>query len=232
MPGLAQDAWAPGPARPLLTECTVHVWRADLSALAAEALEDLLSDEERARAERFVNADDAKLWRRSHGLLRALIGRYLQHDPKSLQFVIGEHGKPALAGSSAHDLTFNMSHSGELALYAFSSSGEVGVDVEVARRSIDEVEIARRMLGASEATRLQALDPETRRREFLRGWTRHEAEVKCLGLGIGAERNGHGEGTEEPRPWVGQLELGTDAAAAVACKHPARELRCWDWQAS
>ena len=52
-----------------------------------------------------------------------------------------------------------MSHSGRLALYAFSDAGAVGVDVEVARRPIDELAIAARTLGATEAQRLEALDP-------------------------------------------------------------------------
>ncbi len=208
----------------------------------AEDLGELLCGEERARAQRIVNERDGELWRRSRGLLRALLGRYLQRDPRSLRFVAGEHGKPALVldaddspparpPSSADpagppELSFNMSHSGQLALYAFSAGGAVGVDVEVARRPVDEVAIAARTLGAAEARRLQALDPVARRREFLRAWARDEAELKCVGVGIGgAPADAGGRGL-----WVAELELGPDAAAAVAAERPARELRCWDWR--
>jgi 4'-phosphopantetheinyl transferase len=206
------------------------VWRAALSTVAADALAELLCDEERARAERFLDAHNAELWRRSHGLLRMLLGRYLQQDPRSLRFVTGEHGKPALSGGRARELAFNMSHSGELALYAFSRAGPVGVDVEVARRPIDEVAIAERTLGAAAAARLQALDPATRRQEFLRAWTRHEAELKCLGIGIG----GIAAASDKRRLWVAGLELGPGvaAAAAVAAEQPVLELSCWDWQAA
>jgi 4'-phosphopantetheinyl transferase len=227
MPSTAQDTWAPGPLQPLLEEGAVHVWRANLSMVASDALGELLCNAERARAERFVNARDAELWRRSHGLLRALLGRYLRQDPRSLRFVTGEHGKPALIGDGAPELAFNMSHSGELALYAFSRAGAVGVDVEVARRPIDEIAIAKRTLGASEAARLQALDPKTRRQEFLRAWTRHEAELKCLGVGIG----GGAAAIDKSGLWVAGLELGPDVAA-VATEQPARELICWDCQLS
>ena len=175
-------SWAPGPPRPLLAEGAVHVWRAELTSLAPE-LGELLCEEERTRAERILNKHEGELWRRSRGLLRELLGRYLQLEPALLRFIVGEHGKPTLTG--ANSLPFNMSHSGELALYAFSDAGAVGVDVEVARRPVDEVAIAARMLGVGVARRLQALDPATRRREFLRAWAGHEAELKCLGVGIG-----------------------------------------------
>jgi 4'-phosphopantetheinyl transferase len=225
------DAWAHGPLRPVLADGTVHVWRADLTAVADE-LDALLCDEERARAGLIVNERDGERWRRSRGLLRALVGRYVQRDPRSLRFTTGEHGKPALvrgADESARspELSFNMSHSGQLALYAFSASAAVGVDVELTRRPIDEVAIAARALGTAEARRLQALAPEIRRQEFLRAWTRHEAELKCLGVGIGI--SGADDAIAGRRPWVAQLDVSPDAAAAVAAERAARELRCWDW---
>jgi 4'-phosphopantetheinyl transferase len=204
----------------------VHVWRADLGAVP-EALAELLDGDERARAARFASARDAQRWRRSRGVLRALLGRYLTLDPASLRFATGEHGKPALADDAPPQIAFNMSHSGQLALYAFSDAGAVGVDVERARRPIDEVAIAARMLGGAEARRLQTLEPPARRREFLRVWTRYEAELKCLGRGIG----GADPVIDVNRPALTELELGPSAAAAVATEQPARELRCWDWQA-
>jgi 4'-phosphopantetheinyl transferase len=223
MASAAGEAWRPGPARPLLGEGAVHVWRAELPSLAPE-LGELLCEEERARAERIVNKREGELWRRSRGLLRELLGRYLELEPTSLRFAVGEHGKPKLTPDR---LPFNMSHSGELAVYAFSDAGAVGVDVEVARRPVDEVAIAARMLGEDVAQRLQALDPATRQREFLRAWARHEAEVKCLGVGIGEA----GGGRARRGPWVVELQLGSIAGAAVATERRAREVLCWDWPA-
>jgi 4'-phosphopantetheinyl transferase len=220
----ARELWAPGPLRPALAEGAVHVWRADLTTVGDD-LSELLCSEERTRAQRFVNQRDGELWGRSHGLLRALLGRYLQQDPSSLRFVAGKHGKPALADDASPELAFNLSHSGELALYAFSRAGDVGVDVEVARRPINEVAIAERTLGAAEAARLRDLDPATRRREFLRAWTRHEAELKCLGLGIGAADGV----TEGSRPWVVEVAVDPGVVGAVAAERPMRELHRWDW---
>ncbi len=242
-----ESAWAPGPLHPLLAKGAVHVWRADLTAVSGDAGE-LLSSNERARAERFVSAHDGERWRRARGLLRALLGRYLQREPGSLRFVVGEHGKPALADddgsplASAHQepaqrqreraqtgrtsgLSFNMSHSGSLALYAFSDAGAVGVDVEIARRPIDELAIATRTFGKITAERLRALDPAARQREFLRAWARHEAGLKCLGTGLG----GAAASAELRALRVIELDVGEDVAAAVACELAPSELCRWLW---
>lgn len=236
------NAWAPGPPRPRLAEGAVHVWRADLAAVSPEVGE-LLCEEELARAGRILNKSDGELWRRSRGLLRTLLARYLQRDPSTLQFVTGEHGKPALvhtaevlstagppAAADPNRLSFNISHSRHWALYAFSAAGPVGVDIELAHQPVDAVAIAARIFGPSQAQRLQALDPVSRQRELIRTWARHEAALKCLGVGI-AGADTHTTHTSPGGPWVVQLELGFDAGAAVASELQALELRCWDWQA-
>jgi 4'-phosphopantetheinyl transferase len=239
---IPEVSWASGPERPRLDAGVVDVWRADLTE-AGEGLDALLSDEERARAERMPNERARGMWTRSHGVLRALLARYLgaDTDPAALQFAAGAHGKPALAGQSSRGATveegarparvermqFNLSHSGGLALYAFAAGPAVGVDVELDRRPIDEVAIASRTFGAAEASRLRALDPRTRRHEFLRAWVRHEARLKCLGVGIGGE----GTASGESRPWIAELAIGPEAAGAVAVDVAPRALRCWDWSA-
>jgi 4'-phosphopantetheinyl transferase len=214
--------WPRGPEHPQLGDGAVHVWRADLASVARE-LRGLLCADERERAARFVKRGDGELWSSARGLLRALLGRYLERDPRALRFAIGEHGKPALVGEP---LSFNMSHSGGVAVYAFGAAGAVGVDVEVARRPVDELAIAARMFDPAQSKRLQELAPASRGEEFLRMWTCHEAELKCMGTGIGQAL-----GSGERRPWVRQLDVGPGAAAAVASERAAAELRCWEWPA-
>jgi 4'-phosphopantetheinyl transferase len=239
MPSTSQRSWAPPPSHPRLAEGAVHVWRADLTAVPEDLLE-LLSPEERARAKRMQRERDRQLWTRAHGVLRALLGRYLESDPRALRFATAAHGKPALLDDPVRStaapgsvqarsagMSFNLSHSGQLALYAFAETGAVGVDVEVARRPIDEAAIAARTFGPAEAGRLEGLDPAMREREFLRIWVRHEAELKCRGIGIG----GAAVGASGREPWIAELDVGARAAAAVAAEHAPHELRCWDWHA-
>jgi 4'-phosphopantetheinyl transferase len=238
-PSTARQRWRPGPARPRLADGAVHVWRADLTALGNE-LADLLSPAERARAQRMRRERDRQLWARGRGVLRALLGRYLASDARALRFTTEARGKPVLLGdgedSAAGDspparataarLSFNLSHSQGLALYALTEIGPIGVDVEVARRAIDEVALAARAFGPAEARRLQRLDAARRSQEFRRAWVRREAELKCRGTGIGVAVGGSGG----PGPWTAELDVGPQAACAVALAGSPRELRCWDWQ--
>jgi 4'-phosphopantetheinyl transferase len=230
-----QAVWRPGPDKPQLPDGVMHVWRADLAG-ADGSIAELLSEQERARGARLLSHRDRRLWTNSRGLLRALIGSYLDVDPSTLRFTTGPHGKPALLDpmdsptavaatgvGELPSLSFNLSHSGALGLYCFARKVAVGVDVELDRQPIGELALAERMLDAATVTRMRALsDPVLRRRVFLRAWTRHEAQVKCLGTGILA-----GEKTRERPAWVADLDLGTDAAGAIACQHTPREITYW-----
>ncbi len=239
--------WASTPRHPRLAEDAVHVWRANLEAVPEHRL-GLLSPEEHARAACLLSERKRQLWARAHGVLRELLGRSLERDPHTLSFITGPHGKPALRddppGSAAEAaertpagprrLHFNMSHSGGLALYALSTVGEVGVDVEVARRHgrpLDVLAVAARAFGPAEARRLQQLDPVTREQELLLAWVRHEAELKCRGTGIGgAGAEGEmAEGEMGEKVWIAELDVGSHGAAAVAVARPPRELCCWEW---
>lgn len=203
----------------------MHVWRADLRAVDDE-LGQLLCQQELARAARLLNHSARVRWMRCHGILRTLLAHYLGLDPRALQFSLGEHGKPALQSAGARPLRFNLSHSGDLALYAVSGTMEVGIDVEVTRRRLDELAVAARVLGEAEAERLGALGPETRTREFLRSWVAHEAAVKCRGTGLGRRS----EGSPAAGLWSAELEIGPGAAAAVVAEEGPSELCLWDWR--
>ena len=219
-PPAAGRSWAPGPPRPQLAPRAAHVWRADLTRAPGE-LAELLSPAERARAERFHRERDSELWARSRGMLRALLGRYLQSDPRLVPLTADRHGKPAVAFGR---LSFNLSHSGGIALFAFAETGRVGVDVEVSRRPIDAAALAGRAFGPAAAERLRRVDPASREQEFLRAWVRHEAALKWRGTGIG----GNAEEGDGRTPWIAELE-NAGRAAAIALDAAPSELRCWDW---
>jgi 4'-phosphopantetheinyl transferase len=232
-----RTAWPCPPTHPELAGRAVHVWLANLAHVPDDVVT-LLSPSEHARAERFANDSDRQLWTRAHGVLRALLGGYLRLDPTTLKFAVGAHGKPTLVGSpggqplspqsaglSPPQLSFNLSHSRTLALYAFAREGAVGVDVEVARRPINELAIAARVFGPERTRFLKRLEPEIREQEFLRAWVRHEAALKCLGTGIGGREAG---GRREVL-WVTEIDAGWRVAAAVALEQPPGELCYWDW---
>lgn len=197
----------------------------------------LLAPDERERASRLLGERSQDRWAASRAVLRDLLGRATGVDPATLRFELGPHGKPQLRRSSKQQPHFNISHSGDLAIYALSFESEVGVDVEVldAARSAarDEVAIARRMLGAKVAEGLLSLEPDRRAREFLRAWVRHEALVKCLGYGLAEatrclipeEASGSGSTL-----WVTPLDVGQSACAALAAQGARGEVELNSWR--
>lgn len=222
--------WQSGQLDPSLAAGALHVWRVELPAVDDEILS-LLSPAEQERMSRIARERERRLWGRSRGVLRTLLARYRQSDPRKLALSAGPHGKPELSGGRRDASTgpsFSLSHSQHLAVYAFVMVGSVGIDVEVARpgdrAGRDHVALAKRSFGIEQARRLAELDPRRREAEFLRLWTRYEAELKRRGDGIGA-----GLARAEQAPWLAELDVGPDAAAAVACATAPRELRCWDW---
>ena len=207
------------------------MWRADLDA-AADGLEELLCAEERARAARIVRERNRVLWIRSRGMLLAILSLYTGENSEKLRVEEGASGKPQLNAKNAEGLKFNMTHSEGLTLIAVTTGREVGIDMEVAsggrKRRLDEVAIARRLLGGERAGMLEGMEGEERRREFLRAWTRHEARVKCLGIGLG----GAPAAGENAELWTEELDMGTGAVAAVAVQGRERcEVRRWRWPA-
>jgi 4'-phosphopantetheinyl transferase len=226
--------WPRGPSEPKLAGTAVHVWRVDLASIGDEVAASLSADElERAR--RIAGEDARRLWSRSRGVLRELLARYLRESAGAVELAVGQHGKPELA-DGRQELFFNLSHSRRLALYAFTAAGPVGVDVELAReegaRAVgDRVALARRAFGEAEADRLGALQPVARERELLRLWTRHEAELKRRGAGIGAARaEDQADGEAHAAPWVVELDVGARAVAALAAERGAAgELHLWEW---
>jgi 4'-phosphopantetheinyl transferase len=132
----------------------IHVWFHALSLSGGETA--LLSAVEHERAARFRFEKDRDAFIASHGWLRTLLGRYLHADPRSIDFIFGKHGKPAIDGAPVH---FNLSHSGAMAACAVTRDQEVGIDIELIRP-------------------MPGID--------FRCWTRREAYVKATGVGLPA----------------------------------------------
>lgn len=160
----------------------VHVWRASLErpAQIVQRMRRLLSSDERDRADRYRFERDRSRYIVGRALLRELLGRYLDTDPSQLEFSYGEFDKPALPAGP----WFNVSHSGPVALYAFSNVGEVGIDVELDDSDFTHERVAERFFSPSEISVLGSLPLEAQPRAFLTCWTRKEAFIKARGDGL------------------------------------------------
>jgi 4'-phosphopantetheinyl transferase len=145
----------------------------------------LLSDAERRRAGRFPFDRDRRRFIVARARLRTLLAGRLGVQPESVELVYGEHGKPALAPRFADsDLRFNVSHCDDVALYAFSSGREIGIDVEGVHVIRDADDIAARSFSRRENEAYRALVPRDRPLGFFNCWTRKEAFIKALGDGL------------------------------------------------
>ena len=143
----------------------------------------LLEPEERDRAARFRFDHLQHAFILARGGLRVLLGCYLGVCPAAVQFTYGSKGKPTLSGGSVE---FNVSHSGGLAVFAFTFGCEIGVDVEQIRSLPDMLEIASQFFCVEETAELMALPAGERERAFFLCWTRKEAYIKATGDGLSA----------------------------------------------
>jgi 4'-phosphopantetheinyl transferase len=216
-----------GPPHPRLAPGELHVWVAELSRVD-DTICRLLDDGELERARRIAGERDRIAWQRSRGSLRELLARYVRDDARSVQLDADERGKLTIARDAPGEppLHFNLSHSGDVAVYALATN-PVGVDVELvhpprAARRRDHVALARWAFGARVAERLAGLGDDAQQREFLRVWTRHEAALKLDGRGIGAGRD-----HPPADAWIAELDLGSAVVAAIASGRPVDALRLW-----
>ena len=141
---------------------------------------------------------------------REALGRILadalgEPEPPSLE--ADENGKPRLAVDPGR-LTFNLSHSGELALVALAPGGiDVGVDVERIKERRQLARLAARWLPEADALAVAGAAPAEQADVFYPAWTRHEARVKCTGAGLAGE---------PPGPEVSAVQVEIDAGYAAA----------------
>jgi len=229
-------AW-PRPTRfPALPEKGLHVWLIDLSRSTPETDgEGILGPEEVERAARLRSERARSRFRSSHLAMRKILAGYLGRRPGALAFQLGEAGKPRLSGGEEGDphLWFNLSHSGDIALCAVSTCGEIGVDVEEVTPLRDVERLATRHFSPEELVDWQALDGSKRLDGFYRVWTRKEALLKAAGLGLSRplERVDTRAGIlDEVTYWLCDLALPGSFRGAVACVESPVGLECWKWE--
>lgn len=186
--GLDAMGWTPLTAASSFTlpPDELHVWRVsvDRAGAALEEWKALLAPRERARLERFHFPSDARRELVSRGALRWLLGSYLSRSLAGEEFALEGTGKPVLReGSSGERLEFNSSHSGDWVLLGFSRGRSLGVDIE-RWREIDSESIMRDYFSPAEFAAWKNAPPSLKTRVFFDGWTRKEAYLKALGVGL------------------------------------------------
>jgi 4'-phosphopantetheinyl transferase len=167
----------------------IDVWSIPLrsSKYVRRYLIDMLSDDERLRADRFHFDHHRWEFVVGRGILRILISRYLDIPAADIRFTYSDTGKPEIRkvrNVSDEILQFNLSHSEGIAVYAFTLGREIGVDLERIRPFPALERIALDNFSMEEYQELLSVDKEQRDQAFYRCWTRREAYLKAIGTGL------------------------------------------------
>ncbi len=237
--------WRLPPARPGMEPGPVHVWRAYLPGERAHLAFFLntLSPDEQARAKRFVRHDDMVSFALCRGILRCVLSRYMDTEPREIRFEYTPLGKPSVcADPETPGLNFSVSHSGQWALIALGRDRKIGIDVEHVRCDLDVSSIAGRFFSKQEFALIDAAPDGRKQRLFYDLWARKEGYVKALGRGLSMPLNRFvvplgsrapvrlhpGEG-----PWLfSTISMGPDYASALVTHPPATHIHQYHWRAT
>ena len=167
-----------------LTNVQIWVKNLDLAPEQIQSLEQTLSDDEKERARRFRFAEHRRRFIAARGVLREILGDYLNLAPQDVKFEYNTKDNLFLCSIKNQELQFNVSHSQDLALYGVAQSQKIGVDLEYVRTVKDLEHIAERFFCPSEAAILKALSTKEKEKAFFEIWTAKEAYLKATGEGI------------------------------------------------
>jgi len=226
-----------------LLDGDVHVWCADVDKPWPEPLVyGVLSEEERVRARSFAFEEDRRRYVHAHGLLRIVLGHYLDRTPGAIRLATGRNGKPCLPWQE-RAVHFNISHARALVLCALARDRQVGVDVEWRDRELSWRDLAAYTCSDREQAILSSLAGPAQVDTFVTWWTLKEAYVKALGAGLELPLNRIDVADEcetqcatpacgdiRDRRWaMFTLPMGPEyAGALVTEEHPSR-VRCFAW---
>jgi 4'-phosphopantetheinyl transferase len=242
---ISDQTWCQPPAELPWPHDEVHVWRTTLALpeAAAVRLKQRLSADERDRMERFRFEQDRRRHLIGRGLLRTLLGGYLNLAPQDLRFKIAAAGKPHLAPGQGQ-LQFNVSHSGQYVLIAIADGRAVGIDVEEVHDDFDVDEVAVHFFSACEQCDLKTFTGRAKIEAFYNCWTRKEAYLKAQGAGLSfpldqfdvslrpdepARLIATRPDTAEARRWqLGALDVADGYKAALVVEGQGWTLRSWD----
>lgn len=216
-----------------------HIWQAALDGPASCAVwrfaRGLLAPDEMERAGRCFFEKDRRRFVVSRGILRLILGGYLDVNPRDLVFAYGPGGKPSLVAPAGRGaLYFNVSHSAARVLCVCTRVGEAGIDVERVRTIREWEQIAAACFPRAENELLRSLPREQCTEEFFRLWTRHEALLKAAGDGLKGAGPPPGRVSPEDRthavPFlVHALQPGRGYVASLAIGRAADRITCRVW---
>jgi 4'-phosphopantetheinyl transferase len=197
-------------------------------ALCEDAVSEVLnelSSEERERHARLVFEPDRRDFAAAHALLRRTLSAHENRSPAEWAFVLGKHGKPALAPHVAVSppLCFSLSHTHGFVACAIGRGCGIGIDVERIDDSISALELAQQFFSPVEVAQIELSNGDERDVRFIEIWTLKEAYVKATGEGLSCPLDEFGftfEGTGALRFHTSSKVNTTDWSFALFAPSP------------
>ena len=149
------------------------------------AYDALLTEDERKKRDRFRFEKDQHSCLVTRALVRTVLSRYEDVDPKDWRFVMNDYGRPEIAEpQSARSLKFNLSHTNGLIACIVARERDIGVDVEDRERSGKLLSVAHRFFSPTEVAALRKLPEKEQLDRFFLYWTLKESYIKARGMGL------------------------------------------------
>jgi len=181
------NAWQKTPDTLSLSKDHIDVWLCHLKQLSGDIdnFYSILSVDERERADKLKVEDKKQQYIITRGTLRQRLGLLTNIEPEDFVFDYLEHGKPVLINDDRFaNITFNVSHSHDLALIAIAQKQNIGIDIEKINRESNHQALMTRFFSEAEQTEFQNIPEPNEAEAFCACWTRKEAFIKAVGAGV------------------------------------------------
>ncbi len=166
----------------------LHIWRAKVSENLKhfDHYWHLLSLDEKIKANSFYFIKDKNRYIVSRAILKKLLVSYLGNiQYNDILFEQTEYGKPYLDNSiNISNIKFNLSHSGDAVVYAFTRNTDIGIDIEFINKDFIIDDIIEQCCSVQEKMELQELSFSCKYDYFYKIWVLKESLVKAMGLGL------------------------------------------------
>lgn len=209
----------------------IEIWTVRLNdpSLNENEFRQFLSADERKKADRYRINKDRHNYTLTRGILRQLIGHYLNGSAASINFHYTPQGKPYIPNKA---LAFNISHSGEQALLAFSAAGNIGIDLERMQHDFDFYRIQQRYFSNEQVAAIS--NSSDSYKIFYQFWTLKEAFIKAIGSGLFRDLGSFDiplnattfTDSNDGKEWqIRTLNIDPDYAAAIVFDTPATQIK-------
>jgi len=242
--------WDKNSSHKHLTPNEAHIYFADFSKtrLDIDKEKTILTTDELKRAQRFYFKKDHDRFIICHVILRKILSHYLDCLPQELTFKFAEKGKPYLElnlKKNKLNIKFNLSHSGQFAIFAFNLDSDIGVDIEAIVENPKQRELVHRFFSKKEQEDLNSLPENQKTLAFFKCWTQKEAFLKATGKGFSLSLKdfdvdvfpNHEASFTNIRHkdfsiqnWhLHTLKPSIECIGSLCLKGEPKKLRCWRW---